>query len=97
MPFLNDFFQTDKIEETLKQEILVDVINLLVKVSRLMTNEDRTEKVSDYNTKINLLTFQLKILPIILDCVRDDSEEEKRILGLELVDNLAELMGKENC
>lgn len=46
-----------------------------------MTNEDRAEKV----------------LPIILDCIRDDSDEEKRILGLELVDRLAEQIGKENC
>lgn len=46
-----------------------------------MTNEDRTEK----------------ILPIILECIRDDSDEEKRILGLELVDKLAEQVGKDNC
>ena len=46
-----------------------------------MTDEDRAEKV----------------LPIILDCIRDDSDEEKRILGLELVDRLAEQIGKENC
>ena len=46
-----------------------------------MTHEDRTEK----------------ILPIILECIRDDSDEEKRILGLELVDKLAEQVGKDNC
>jgi hypothetical protein len=39
-----------------------------------MTNEDRADKV----------------LPIILENIRDDSDEEKRILGLELVDKLAE-------
>ena len=39
-----------------------------------MTNEDRAEK----------------ILPIILETIRDDSDEEKRILGLEMVDKLAE-------
>jgi hypothetical protein len=39
-----------------------------------MTNEDRAEKV----------------LPIILENIRDDSDEERRILGLELVDRLAE-------
>ena len=46
-----------------------------------MTSEDRAERV----------------LPIILDCIRDDSEEEKRIVGLELVDKLAELLGKDIC
>ena len=38
-----------------------------------MTNEDRLDK----------------ILPIILENIRDDSDEEKRILGLELMDRMA--------
>jgi hypothetical protein len=38
-----------------------------------MTQEDRTDK----------------ILPIILESIRDDGDEEKRILGLELVDRMA--------
>ncbi len=46
-----------------------------------MTNEDRAERV----------------LPIILENIRDDSDEEKRILGLELVDKLSELIGRDNC
>jgi len=50
------------------------VIELLVKISKLMTYEDRADK----------------ILPIILENIRDDSDEEKRILGLELVDKLSE-------
>jgi len=45
-----------------------------VEVSKIMTNEDRAEKV----------------LPIILENIRDDSDEERRILGLELVDRLSE-------
>lgn len=51
-----------------------DVIELLVKVSKIMTDEDRTEKT----------------LPIILENIRDDGDEEKRILGLELMDKMAE-------
>lgn len=46
-----------------------------------MTLEDRTDK----------------ILPIILECIRDDGDEEKRIMGLELLDRLAEQMGKDIC
>ena len=38
-----------------------------------MTNEDRADK----------------ILPIILENIKEDSDEEKRILGLELMDRLA--------
>jgi hypothetical protein len=58
-----------------------EVILLLVKISKLMTSEDRSEK----------------ILPIILESIRDDSDEEKRILGLELVDKLAMEIGFEGC
>jgi hypothetical protein len=65
----------------LKQDLQTEVIDLLVKVSKIMTNEDRAEKV----------------LPIILESIRDDSDEEKRILGLELVDKLAEFIGKDVC
>lgn len=73
-PFFYEFFQSDRVDETLKQDLQNDVIDLLVKVSKIMTNEDRTEK----------------ILPIILESIRDDGDEEKRILGLELVDRMAE-------
>jgi hypothetical protein len=51
-----------------------NVIDMLVKVTKIMTNEDKEEK----------------ILTIILEIVRDDSDEEKRILGLELIDRIAE-------
>lgn len=81
MPFFYDFFQSEKIDENIKQEMQNEVIELLVKVTKIMTNEDRADKV----------------LPIILETIRDDSDEEKRILGLELVDKLAEFLGKDNC
>jgi hypothetical protein len=74
MPLFYEFFSSERVDETLKQEIQSEVIDLLFKLSKLMTNEDRAEKV----------------LPIILESIRDDSDEEKRILGLELVDKLAE-------
>jgi hypothetical protein len=74
MPLFNDFFSTDKVDENLKQEIQSGVIDQLAKASNLLTAEDRTDKV----------------LPIILENIRDDSDEERRILGLEMVDKLAE-------
>ena len=46
-----------------------------------MTSEDRTDR----------------ILPIILESIRDDSDEERRILGLEMIDLLAESLGKDTC
>ena len=52
-----------------------------MKASQILTCEDRTDRV----------------LPIILDSIRDDADEERRILGLEMVDLLAESLGKETC
>jgi hypothetical protein len=76
-----DFFSSERVDENLKQEIQGGVIDLLVKATGILTTEDRTDKV----------------LPIILESIRDDSDEERRILGLEMVDKLAELLGKEVC
>lgn len=56
-------------------------MSLLLRVSEIMTSEDRTEK----------------ILPIILENIKEDSDEEKRILGLDLMDRLAFLLGKDIC
>lgn len=49
----------------------------LVRATSILTTEDRTDKV----------------LPIILDNIKDDSDEERRILGLEMIDRLAEMLG----
>lgn len=81
MHLFYDFFQADRVDETLKQEIQSQVICFLVQATTLLTSEDRTDKV----------------LPIILESIKDDSDEERRILGLEMVDKLAELLGKDVC
>lgn len=65
----------------MKQDLQNEAIELLVKVAKVMTTEDKAEK----------------ILPIILEIVRDDGDEEKRILGLDLIDRMAEYMGKDIC
>lgn len=57
------------------------MLEQLVQATKQLSSEDRTDKV----------------LPIILDSIRDDSDEERRILGLEMVDKLAELLGQEVC
>ena len=74
MQLFYEFFQTDKIEDQLKADLKANVIEQLVKATTLMTHEDRAEKV----------------LPIILENIRDDGDEEKRILGLELMDRMAD-------
>lgn len=77
MPMLYDFFQAEKVADNIKQEIQVKVLENLVRATSILTTEDRTDKV----------------LPIILDNIKDDSDEERRILGLEMIDRLAEMLG----
>ncbi len=52
-----------------------------MKASNLLTTEDRIDKV----------------LPIILDNIRDDTDEERRILGLEMIERLSDSLGKDTC
>ena len=81
MPFLYDFFESDKIDEQTKQDLQSEVVSMLANVTQIMTTEDKAEKV----------------LPIVLEVVRDDSDEEKRILGLEIIDRIAMDIGKDIC
>ena len=81
MQLLTEFFLPDKLDETLRQELMPNMLKCLVKASQILTTEDRTDRV----------------LPIILDSIRDDSDEDRRILGLEMVDLLAESLGKDTC
>ena len=50
------------------------MLEVLVRASKIMTQEDKADK----------------ILPIILEVVKDDGDEEKRILGLDMIDRMAE-------
>ena len=50
-------------------------------ITKVLINEDRIEKV----------------LPIVLELLKDDTDEEKRIIGLELLDVLAAYFGSEIC
>jgi hypothetical protein len=38
-----------------------------------------------------------KLLPMVLELLKDDSDEERRILGLEMIDLLSESFGPEIC
>lgn len=33
------------------------------------------------------------IVPIILDCIKDSEDEERRMMGVSLLDDLAEILG----
>ena len=38
-----------------------------------------------------------KVLPIIMDCIKDDEDEERRFTGVVLIDELADTLGHEIC
>lgn len=68
-------------DDTLKTELQPGVLATLVRASQLLTTEDRADKV----------------LPILLEQLKDDSDEERRILGLEMVDKLCTHLGRDVC
>jgi serine/threonine-protein phosphatase 4 regulatory subunit 1 len=58
-----------------------NAIKSFKKVSETLMEDDRIEK----------------ILPMMLDMLKDDSEESKRICGLRILDSLATDFGQEVC
>jgi len=75
------FFQPERIEDTLKQEIQNQVITQLVQISKVLTASDIEEK----------------ILPLVLDCIRDEESEDRRLTGVILFEELATILGPELC
>ena len=80
-PLYNDFFLSELVDDTTRSELLSVVIEQLAMITKVLINEDRIEKV----------------LPIVLELLKDDTDEEKRIIGLELLDVLAADFGSEIC
>jgi len=80
-PMYYEFFMSERVEDTTRSDILDQVIGQLSQINKILTHEDRVDKV----------------LPIVLDCLKDDSDEEKRIIGLNLLDKLAKDLGPDIC
>lgn len=81
MPLAHSFFQSDRIDEHIRSDLQQTMIEVLVSAAKVMTQEDKADK----------------ILPIMLEVVKDDGDEEKRILGLDMIDKMAEMIGKDIC
>jgi hypothetical protein len=64
-------------DEQLKQELLPKVLTQMVQITGILTPQDRLEL----------------ILPIILDSIRDQEDEERRLTSILLIDELAETLG----
>ena len=75
------FFEPERIEDTLKQEIQNQVIAQLVQISKVLTASDIEEK----------------ILPLVLECIRDEESDDRRLTGVILFDELATILGPELC
>ena len=80
-PLYSDFFLSDLIDDNTRSELQDMAIEQLAMITKVLINEDRIEKV----------------LPIVLELLKDDTDEEKRIIGLELLDVLANDFGIEIC
>ena len=53
----------------------------MVQITKVLTERDR----------------EAKIVPIILDCIRDSESEERRLQAVILIDELCEVLGQEIC
>ena len=80
-PLYNDFFLSELIDDSTRGQLQEMAIEQLAMITKVLINEDRIEKV----------------LPIVLELLKDDTDEEKRIIGLELLDVLAADFGSEIC
>lgn len=81
IPIFKFFFESSKIEDTTRAELAADTIQQMALVTKVLIHDDRVEIV----------------LPIMLDLLKDDIDEEKRILGLEMLDALVFDLGPEIC
>lgn len=78
-PLYHEFFLNGIVDDETKNDLMELAITHMVMMTKVFMFEDRADK----------------ILPIILELLKDD--EEKRIAGLELLDVLAADFGPEIC
>ena len=84
IPLYEEFFCQElmnPIADQVKTEVQRKVIGELKKITNILTEADKSDK----------------IIPIILENLKDDQDEEKRIQGLELLTELAPVLGKSIC
>ena len=79
MPLYNEFFLNGLVEDDVRIQLQPIAVEQMAMINRVFMHEDRADK----------------ILPIVLELLKDD--EEKRIAGLELLDALATDFGFEIC
>jgi len=70
------FFEYDLFEDTTRSKLQKEVVDQLVLITKTLIHDNRVELVP----------------PIMLDLLEDDTDEEKRIIGLEMLDALSPLI-----
>ena len=78
-PLYNEFFLSGMVDDETRSELQSLAVEQLAMITKVFMHEDRADK----------------ILPILLELLKDD--EEKRIAGLELLDVLAVDFGPDIC
>lgn len=78
-PLYNEFFLNGLVDDEVKGELQALAVEQIAMVNKILIHDDRADK----------------ILPIVLELLKDD--EDKRIVGLELLDTLASDFGAEIC
>jgi hypothetical protein len=81
-PIYYDFFvESNLYDENTRKDLKPQMLEQLVMMSVNLMQEDRVDK----------------LLPMMLELLKDDSEEERRILGLEMLDLLSASFGPDVC
>jgi hypothetical protein len=78
---LFQFFQSQRYDQSLRADLLEKAIDQVVKVTELMSEIDKEQKV------VNL----------VLDCITDEEDEERRLTGIILYDRLGSVLGQRMC
>lgn len=75
------YFDSDRYDDKLKEEVLDRVLEQVVQIAQVLSKEDRSSL----------------LVPVVLESLRDDSDEERRFIGIRLMDELVETLGEELC
>eukprot|EP00355_Strombidium_rassoulzadegani_P000111 CAMPEP_0168609238 /NCGR_PEP_ID=MMETSP0449_2-20121227/1090_1 /TAXON_ID=1082188 /ORGANISM="Strombidium rassoulzadegani, Strain ras09" /LENGTH=332 /DNA_ID=CAMNT_0008649349 /DNA_START=109 /DNA_END=1103 /DNA_ORIENTATION=- len=75
------FFDSQRYDFTLKSELQDRAIEQVVQMAKVMKHEDR----------------QARVVNLILDCISDMQDDDRRLTGVILLDNLAGVLGEDLC
>ena len=75
------FFSSERYDDQLKKDLLPKAVEQMTQITKLLSDYEK-EKL---------------IIPIILDSIKDEDDEERRWCGVVLIEELAEALGQQIC